>query len=43
LKPITVAVLGAGGRGAGFGDIVKDLPHLACVVAVAEPRDAYRE
>ena len=40
---ITVAVLGAGGRGAGFGQIIKDAPHRAKVVAVAEPRDAYRD
>ena len=42
-KPVRVAVLGAGGRGQGFGRILAELPHLAQVVAVAEPRDAYRE
>ena len=42
-QPIRVAVLGAGSRGQGFGNILADLPHLAQVVAVAEPRDAYRE
>ena len=42
-KPIRVAVLGAGSRGQGFGQILAELPHLAQVVAVAEPRDAYRE
>lgn len=38
-----VAVLGAGGRGQGFGTMLAELPLLAEVVAVAEPRDAYRE
>ena len=39
--PVRVAVLGAGSRGQGFGQILAELPHLAQVVAVAEPRDAY--
>lgn len=38
----TVAVLGAGYRGWMFGEIVTELAHLGRVVAVAEPRDAYR-
>ncbi len=42
-NPITVAMLGAGGRGAVFGDILQGLSHLTRVTAVAEPRDAYRE
>ena len=42
-KPLRVAVLGAGGRGQGFGKLLAASPHLAEVVAVAEPRDAYRE
>ena len=42
-QPIRVAVLGAGGRGQGFGRIMAELPHLVQVVAVAEPRDAYRD
>ena len=41
-RPLNVAVLGAGTRGALFGDILADSPHLARVGAVAEPRDAYR-
>lgn len=41
--PLRVAVLGAGTRGAIFGEILADFPHLARVAAVAEPRDAYRE
>lgn len=40
--PVTAAVLGAGGRGALFGDILSRLTGRARVVAVAEPRDAYR-
>lgn len=39
---ITVAVLGAGGRGEGFGQIIKRSEHLAKVVAAAEPREEYR-
>ena len=42
-SPITVAVLGAGGRGIGFGDLVAGFPEWAKVVAVAEPRQEYRE
>jgi len=41
-QPITVAVLGAGGRGAGFGQLLQDATGLAQVVAVAEPRASYR-
>jgi predicted dehydrogenase len=43
VRPITVAVLGAGMRGHLFGEILAELAHLATVVAVAEPRSAYRE
>lgn len=39
---VTVAILGAGGRGQGFGTILQQMPHIARVVAVAEPREAYR-
>ncbi|HEY3418688.1 MAG TPA: Gfo/Idh/MocA family oxidoreductase [Armatimonadota bacterium] len=42
-QPITVAILGAGGRGQGFAQIIGEMSHLAQVVAVAEPRDAYRQ
>ena len=38
-----VAILGAGGRGSGFGQLVREFGHLAEVVAVAEPRDSYRD
>jgi predicted dehydrogenase len=42
-KQITVAVIGAGSRGAGFGRHVAALPHLGKIVAVAEPRQDYRK
>ncbi len=38
----TVAVLGAGGRGCGFGNLIQHFNYLAKVTAVAEPRDEYR-
>lgn len=41
-RPIAVAVLGAGGRGNLFGDLVARMTGRAKVVAVAEPREAYR-
>jgi predicted dehydrogenase len=42
-RPITIAILGAGGRGRGFADLLhRRFPHWARVVAVAEPRDDYR-
>ena len=43
-QPITVAVLGAGGRGVGFGQLIHEasVTGLARVVAVAEPRESYR-
>ena len=40
--PIKVAVIGAGSRGSGFGEIVRDAGHLASVVGVAEPLENYR-
>lgn len=40
---IKIAIIGAGGRGTGFSKIIGDNPHLATVVAVAEPRAAYRK
>jgi predicted dehydrogenase len=42
-RPLTVAVLGAGTRGRLFAELLAELPHLAQVVAVAEPRAAYRD
>ena len=42
-KPVTVAVIGAGGRGIGFGRLLASTPLWGRVVAVAEPRPEYRE
>lgn len=39
----TIAVLGAGTRGRLFGRLIAERPGLGRVVAVAEPREAYRE
>jgi len=39
----TIAILGAGGRGALFADLIKQYAYLGKVTAVAEPREAYRE
>src|SRR5262245_54310234 len=41
--PVTVAVIGAGQRGWGFGYWISEQPHLGKIVGVAEPRDEYRE
>ncbi len=38
-----IAVIGAGGRGWAFGNIVAGVPQWARVVAVAEPRREYRD
>jgi len=40
--PVSVAIIGAGNRGTLFGDLVAGMPELGRVVAVAEPREAYR-
>lgn len=42
-SPLRVAVLGAGQRGFILADLTAAHPHLAQIVAVAEPRDAYRQ
>jgi predicted dehydrogenase len=39
----TVAILGAGSRGTGFGKLVHHYGHLGKVAGVAEPRDEYRK
>ncbi len=43
-RPITVAILGAGGRGTGFAQLINTSGYagLGQVVGVAEPREAYR-
>ena len=43
MKPKTVAVIGAGSRGIGFGSLISSFPHLGRVAAVAEPRRDYRQ
>lgn len=42
--PLTIALIGAGGRGHGFAAMLeRSFPHLARITAVAEPRDEYRQ
>lgn len=41
--PKRIAILGAGGRGTGFANLIKQYSYLGVVTAVAEPREAYRE
>jgi predicted dehydrogenase len=43
MTPKTIAVLGAGGRGSMFGQLIERFSHLGRVVAVAEPRDRHRQ
>jgi len=44
INPKTVAVIGAGSRGMVFGTLISSsFPHLGRVVAVAEPRQEYRQ
>ena len=43
IKPKTIAILGAGGRGAGFAFTLRQYSYLGKVTAVAEPREAYRD
>jgi hypothetical protein len=43
LAPVTLAVIGAGSRGSGYARFAADHPDLARVIAVAEPRDTYRD
>lgn len=42
-KPVTVVIIGAGGRGNGYSSLIENLGGRAKVVGVAEPRDYYRE
>jgi predicted dehydrogenase len=42
MKPVTTIIIGAGGRGTGYADYIADHPDEGQVVAVAEPRDWYR-
>jgi predicted dehydrogenase len=41
-EPKTVAIVGGGGRGYGFAELIGAYGHLGRVVAVAEPRDDHR-
>jgi predicted dehydrogenase len=43
MVPVTLLIVGAGSRGAMFADYALRHPDEAVVIAVAEPRDAYRE
>ncbi|MHC4713053.1 MAG: Gfo/Idh/MocA family protein [Planctomycetota bacterium] len=43
MKPVTVAIVGAGDRGAGYASYIHSHPETANVVAVAEPIDVRRE
>jgi predicted dehydrogenase len=42
-SPVSVAIIGAGQRGWGFGYWISELPHLGKIVAVAEPDAPKRE
>lgn len=42
LKPVTMMVVGAGGRGWGYSRFAKQCPDKAKVIGVAEPRDFQR-
>ena len=37
-----IIIIGCGGRGTGYAAYVKNFPEQAKIVAVAEPRDFYR-
>ena len=43
MTPKRIGIIGAGGRGQGFASLIKQLGTLGQVVAVAEPREAYRQ
>lgn len=43
MNPVTLAIVGAGGRGSAYADFARKYPGMAKVVGVAEPRDFYRE
>lgn len=42
MKPVTLVVAGAGGRGTGYAGFANHRPHEAKIVGVAEPREFYR-
>ena len=43
MEPKKIAIIGAGGRGQEFARMFGESHPKACVGAVAEPREAYRE
>jgi len=43
MKPVTLAIVGAGSRGAGYATYAEAHPDMAQVTAVAEPREHYRD
>ena len=42
-KPVSVIILGAGGRGFAYANLALKAPKLCKIVGVAEPRDFHRE
>ena len=42
-EALTIGIVGAGGRGSTFADIIDGLPQWGRVAAVAEPRPEYRD
>jgi predicted dehydrogenase len=43
MQPKTIAIIGAGMRGTGFAETIHQFSYLGKVVAVAEPRESYRQ
>lgn len=43
MQPVSLLIIGAGGRGAGYASFAAQFPDKAQVVGVAEPRQFYRE
>ncbi|MFC9328636.1 Gfo/Idh/MocA family protein [Kitasatospora sp. NPDC057015] len=41
-RPLTLAILGAGARGAAYADLAAKRPEVARVIAVADPRERVR-
>ena len=42
MKQVSVIILGCGGRGMGYAQFAKEFPERMKIVAVADPRDFYR-
>ena len=42
-KPVTIIIVGAGGRGFAYANLALQTPKLCKIVGVAEPRDFHRE